>query len=203
VESRSPQRLVHSSISIKAWSTQTPSVDAVRPATCPVCDAAGHPVGDGVVLHGHGLRERQIRGVRSPLDPPALLVIFARRYACQRCGAVLLVVPAAVGARRLFDLATIAFALARWCMEGVASRAVRAQVSPLHVVGDSARRAWSQLRRWARRAAEILHPPRRAAESASVASARAVLDAVAAQAPLSWAARPLAERAFAAMATAR
>jgi hypothetical protein len=153
------------------------------------------------VLHGHGLRERQIRGVRAPFEPPTLLAIFARRYACQRCGVILLVVPAAVPARRLFDLATIALALARWSVDGIASRAVRAEVSPLRRIGDSACRAWSQLRRWARRAGEILGPPRARALDAASSPVRGVLDILGALAPLSLAARPLAERAFAAMAT--
>jgi hypothetical protein len=202
VKSRSPERLVHSSISIKAWSTRTPSVDEVRPATCPACGAASRAVGAGLTLHGHGVRERQVRGLRAPFEPPSLLAVLARRYACQRCGAILLVVPTAVGPRRLFDLATIAFALARWCADGVASHTIRTEVSPLPFVGDSARRAWSQLRRWARRAVEILRPPRKFAVDESVPTL-GVLDAVAALAPLSVAARPLAERAFAAMATAR
>jgi hypothetical protein len=173
----------------------------VRPARCPGCGAGSRPVDGRLVLHGHGLRERQLRGVRAPFEPPALLAVLARRYACQRCGAILLVVPAAVAPRRLFDLATIAFALGRWLHAGVASRAVRAEVSPLPFVGDSARRAWSQLRRWARRAAEILRPPRPVAADGSVATTLAVLGAVAATAPLSLASRPLAERAFAAMGT--
>ena len=155
------------------------------------------------MLHGHGLRERQVRGLLDPGERPALLVVPARRYACQRCGAILLVVPAAVAPRRLFDLATIAFALARWWVEGVASRAVREEVSPLRFVGDSARRAWSQLRRWGRRAVEILRPPRPVALDGSVASGRRVLEVVAAHGPLSLAGRPLPERAFAAMAMAR
>lgn len=133
----------------------TPSVEAVRPATCPGCGAASRPVQGRLVLHGHGLRERQLRRVQALGEAPALLTIQARRYACQRCGAILLVVPLAVGPRRLFDLATIAFALARWLADGVASRAVREEVSPLCIVGDSARRAWGQLRRWRQRAVEI------------------------------------------------
>jgi len=107
-----------------------------------------------------------------------------------------------VGRRRLFDLATIAWALARWLNDGVSSRTVRTHVSPLPFVGDSARRAWSQLRRWARGAAEILRPARPVRQDASVAGARAVLDVIGACAPLSLAHRPLAERVFAAMATA-
>ena len=160
-------------------------------------------MGGTVVLHGHGLRDRQIRGVEAPFEPPRLQVVRARRYACQRCGAVILVVPAAVGRRRLFDLATIAFALARWLEDGVASRAVRAEVSPLRFVGDSARRAWSQLRRWGRAAADILRPPRPVAADGSAVAARLVIATVAALAPPSWGARPLAERAFAAMAIGR
>lgn len=168
-----------------------------------MCGAASRPVDGGLVLHGHGLRERQVRGLAGPFERPALRVVQARRYACQRCDAILLVVPAAVAPRRLFDLATIAFALARWWFDGVASRAVRGEVSPLRIVGDSARRAWSQLRRWGRRAVEILRPPRPVARDGTVASARRALDAVAALGPLSLARRPLAERVFAAMAMAR
>jgi len=168
-----------------------------------VCGAGSRPVGGRVVLHGHGLRERQVRGIASPFEPPALLTVQGRRYACQRCGAILLVVPAAVGPCRLFDLATIAFALARWLGDGVASRVVRDEVSPLRFIGDSARRAWSQLRRWGRRAVEILRPPRPVALDGTVASARRALEAVASCAPLSLACRPLAERVFATMASAR
>ncbi len=174
----------------------------MRPAKCPGCGAGSRPVDGQLVLHGHGLRERQVRGLRAPFEPPTLLTLLARRYACQRCGAILLVVPAALAPRRLFDLPTIAFALARWLDAGVPSRAVRAEVSPLRFVGDSARRTWSQLRRWARCAVEILRPPRPIATDGSVTTTLAVLGAVAATAPLSRAHRSLAERAFAAMATA-
>ena len=181
----------------------TPSVEAVRPATCPGCGAASRPVQGRLVLHGHGLRERQLRRVQALGEAPALLTIQARRYACQRCGAILLVVPLAVGPRRLFDLATIAFALARWLADGVASRAVREEVSPLCIVGDSARRAWGQLRRWRQRAVEILRPPRPVAHDGPVTTALQVLAVVAALAPLSLASRPLSERVFAAMSMAR
>lgn len=156
-----------------------------------------------MTLHGHGLRERQIRGVRAPWEPPALVTIQTRRYACQRCGAILVVVPTAVGARRLFDLATIAFALARWVVDRVASRVVRTELSPLPFVGDSAGRGWSQLRRWGRQAVAILRPPRPVAFDGSRAAMHTVLETVAATAPPSGAGRPLAERAFAAMASPR
>jgi transposase len=178
-------------------------VETVRPCMCPGCGAGSRPIQGRVVVHGHGLRERQIRGVHAPFARPVLLTVPARRYACQRCGAILLVVPAAVAPRRLFDLATIAFALARWLGDGVASRAVRDEVSPLRIIGDSARRSWSQLRRWGRRAVEILRPPRPVPLDGAVASARLALDAVAARGPLSLARHPLAERVFAAMASAR
>lgn len=155
------------------------------------------------MLHGHGLRERQVRGIEAPFEPPLLRTVLARRYACQGCGAVLLVVPAAVCRRRLFDLATIAFALARWLHDGVASRRVRAEVSPLRFVGDSAQRAWSQLRRWRRAAVEILRPPRPVVDDGTAGSVRAALAAVAAMGPISWTRRPFADRAFAAMALVR
>jgi transposase len=192
--------LVHSSISIKVWSTETPAVQKARPSACPECGAASQPLDGTIVLHGHGLRERQIRGVRAPFGGPELLTIRVRRYACQRCGVVITVVPAAVAPRRLFDLATIAFALARWLADGCASRAVRAEVSPLAFVGDSARRGWSQLRRWADSASELLRPPRKVPLDGTLASTRRVLEVIAAGAPLSCARGSLAERAFAALA---
>jgi len=125
------------------------------------------------MLHGHGKRERQLRG---PLDPgaePRLLDLILRRYLCVACGAVLTVAPKAVLPRRLFTASAIALALALWAVEGASSPAVREKISPLKAVGHAAARTWLTLRRWTADAREIFPdvrpwpdswPPRKAAE---------------------------------------
>ena len=48
-----------------------PSVEEVRPARCPDCGVASKPVGGGVVVQGHGLRTRQLRGPQAPREAGA------------------------------------------------------------------------------------------------------------------------------------
>lgn len=71
---RAPRSILRSDVDIKRWQQSPPSVDAVRPGTCPACGAAGHAPGQPKALHGHGLRERQFRGPSTPGAPPALVV---------------------------------------------------------------------------------------------------------------------------------
>jgi hypothetical protein len=128
-----------------------------------------------------------------------LLTVLGRRYRCRHCDAVLLVVPVTVAPRRLFDLATIALALARWVVDGRPSHRVRAEVSPLLRTGLSGRRSWHQLRRWARDIRTLFRPPRPIAGGARAAVVALVLETVAEAAPLSMASAPLAERVFRAL----
>ncbi len=57
-----------------------PSVQEARPGQCPHCEVASRPVGGPLNLHGHGVRDRQLRG---PLDPQ-LLSLSLRRYLDKR-----------------------------------------------------------------------------------------------------------------------
>lgn len=57
---------MRAAVGIKAWIAKTPCVDEVRPAHCAGCGAASRPVGERVVLHGHGLRELAKVRARSP-----------------------------------------------------------------------------------------------------------------------------------------
>ena len=72
------------------------------------------PVGAPLVLHGHGTREREIRGPVAPGQPPVSVLVTVRRYQCQPCRVVLTVVPRSMLARRRYSAAAIAFALALW-----------------------------------------------------------------------------------------
>jgi len=152
--------VIRSAIGIKAWLEKTPHVDEVRPTHCGGCGAASRPVGEALAIHGHGLLLRQIRGVLSLQDQPGVVVVSVRRYACQRCRAVMTVVPAGMLARRQYSGPSIAVALYLWLLAGSSDRAVRARLWAWQVRGSNDR-GWAQLYRWARQAASVFALPRR------------------------------------------
>ena len=107
------------------------------------------------MLHGHGTRERLVRGPLRPDGTPEEVEIVGRRYRCQRCGAVLLVVPRGVLRSRLFSANAIGLALALWALHRLSACDVRRRVSPWGVVGDTAAAGWASLRRWVRQAPRL------------------------------------------------
>jgi len=127
-----------------------PSVEVARPSRCPACGAASSPPGQGLRLHGHGLRERMRLGPEELGDGSVVGSVMVRRYRCVRCTSVLVVVPRGVLPRLRYGAVAIALALGLWSVEGLAAAEVRSQVSPFGVVGHDARRGWRSLRRWAR-----------------------------------------------------
>lgn len=149
-ESQSSTRIVYIGIDVKSWTTRLPTVDEVRPGRCLGCGAASRPVGGRIVLHGHGLRTRDQWGPVEVTAPPMVIEVLGRRYECQDCGVVILVVPGAILHRRLYSAAAIALALAAWSIEEQTPAEVRARVSPWRIVGPAAAAAWASLRRWAK-----------------------------------------------------
>lgn len=107
-------------------------------------------MGGTLGLHGHGLRERHQWGPVEVGGTPRLLGIFARRYECQSCGAIVMVVPRGVVYRRLYSAGAIALALALWGVTGLAPAEVRRRVIPFAFVGATAAAGWASLRRWSR-----------------------------------------------------
>lgn len=83
-----------------------------------------------------------------------LVVIRARRYECQNCGAVMTVVPRGILPRMLFTASAIALALAMYGLEGRSARAIRADISPLREVGTP-EGGWKTLHRWIARAPSL------------------------------------------------
>jgi len=150
---------MRATVGIKAWIAGIPSVDEVRPAQCLGCGAASRPVGAGLVVHGHGLLTRQVRGVLTVGEQPGVFAITVRRYACQLCSAIMTVVPAGMLARRQYSAPSIALALHLWLMAGLSDRRVRAQVCAWQVRGRSPR-GWAQLYRWRDVAASLFTLPR-------------------------------------------
>ena len=73
------------------------------------------------------------------------VVVSGRRYECQRCGCVMLVVPRDLTARRQYALVTIALALAGFG-GGESATSLRTRLAP----GSTFETGWPALRRWVR-----------------------------------------------------
>jgi hypothetical protein len=196
--------VVQSGIDIKRWLERLPTVEEARPARCSLCRAASCPVGGPLNLHGHGTRERQVRGPGRPEEPAALVVLAARRYRCQACDGVLVVVPREVRARRLYSSSAIGFALALWGLVMATAAEVRRRVSPATIIGHAAT-GWATLRRWARAVARgDLFPgtPHLVPGATLRRVAASAATALAASADSTTRALPLEHRAFAGAAQA-
>ncbi len=93
-------------------------------------------------------------GMRAPGSPSAVVEIDARRYRCQRCNAVMLVVPCDLLPRKHYAASAIALAIALYGAAGLCAREVREAVSPWRIVGASAT-GWPALRRWVAQASSV------------------------------------------------
>lgn len=194
--------MIRARVAIKSWIAQTPSVHEVRPACCAGCGAPSSPVGGPLNVHGQGLMPRQVRGVLEVDGEPGVHVLSARRYECQRCGAVMTVVPAEMLARRQYSGSSIALALHLWLAVCLPDRVVRDRLCGWRVRGACAR-GWVQLYRWAQRAARLFALPRPVPSGGWAATARHVLTALSALAPLTLSTAPRAHQIFAGAAHAR
>lgn len=125
-------------------------MDEVRPGQCPACKVASRPPGGKLALHGHGWRERDQWGPGEAGGLPRFIAVLLRRYQCQPCGAVVMVVPGGLLPRRLYSAGAVALALAFWGVAGLAPAKVRGRVSPFAIVGATAAAGWASLRRWSR-----------------------------------------------------
>ena len=148
---RSDDRFCEIAIEVKVWMQAPPAVEVARPRRCPACGAAGHPLGGGPGLIGHGFRERHVRGPLADGEAPHAATILLRRFRCRRCGAIVSVGPRGLLRRRLYAAASITLALALWSARKQAPSRVREQISPWRAVGAAAR-GWQTLVRWAKAA---------------------------------------------------
>jgi len=147
---KNPSLIVHRTLDVKAWQQRPPTVEEARPAQCPCCASASRPIGGRLGLHGHGLRDRQVRGPPAITAASTTLVIACRRYRCVTCGAVLTVVPLGIEPRRHYGRAAICLALALWALGGQPTSRVRDRVGAWT---GSATTSWRALRQWAAAAA--------------------------------------------------
>jgi transposase len=128
--------------------SRTPSVEEARPAQCPCCGRASRPVGKRLNLHGHGQRQRQVRGPLQPGGKPVEVVLTLRRYLCQSCQATMTVGPMGLLTRRLFSAAAMGLALCLWGLDKQKEAAVYEQVNCWRRPAEQARKGWRQLGRW-------------------------------------------------------
>jgi hypothetical protein len=188
--------VIRAAVGIKAWIAKLPGVDEVRPAQCVGCGTASRPVGEKLAVHGHGVLERQLRGVLDVDGAPGVVVLSVRRYACLACKAVMTVVPAGMLARRLYSAPSIALALHLWLLAGLSDRAVRDQVCAWRVRNRSGS-GWAQLYRWARQPARVFALPRpTGALEGAYAIAKRVLTTLRSMAPVTCQAAPIALQVF-------
>ena len=150
MKDRSSHGFVHFASDVKSWMNRPPSVEVARPARCPCCGAASRPLGKPLQMHGHGLRERQLRGPLEPGGPPVLIILLLRRYLCLLCGCVATVVPRGVLRGRLFSSSAIALALALFGLEEKTEVETRKKTSPWSIGGVTAADGWLCLHRWVR-----------------------------------------------------
>lgn len=124
-----------------------PTCAEARPGLCPCCGQAAQPVGGRLVLVGHGVVERQVRGPGWPQAAPEQRVLLLRRYRCRACRAIVVVGPRGLVRRRWYGAGAIALALSLYA-RGATSASVRAQTSPMRTIGPSAVEQWATLVRW-------------------------------------------------------
>lgn len=146
-EAGAPRSIIRSGISVKRWMEALPSVEALRPASCPTCGEPGRPAGRGLGIRGHGRRERQQRGPLAPGERPTLVILLVRRYLC-RCGASMTVAPQETRSHRLYTASAIGWALALFGIARLSACAIRARTSPWAILGKRADEGWATLRRW-------------------------------------------------------
>jgi hypothetical protein len=143
---QSGEGIVYSAIDVKKWAAEIPSVEAVRPACCSRCGAASRPAGAGIVLIGHGGRERQIRGPAGHRGEPEIRVIIVRRYRCRLCGGLTTVLPRGLTARRHYSASAIGLSLCLYGLQRLSMGATRRRVCAWRVSVDSER--WTTLPGW-------------------------------------------------------
>jgi hypothetical protein len=104
---------------------------------------------------GHGLRARGIEGPPEPDEEARCDELPCRRYVCNACGAILVVVPRGLGRAMRYSLAAVAYALALWGYAHATAAEARAKVSAAKARGFTSPEQWSSLRRWTAQARSI------------------------------------------------
>jgi hypothetical protein len=127
--------------------THPPSVDALRPDSCPLCGHPAHPPQKLLGIVGHGTYARQVLGhISVAID----FVIRVRRYFCRGCKRTISIFVDIIHPRRWYSGPVILEALRQHLIEGRKEREIRREFGP-EIDSES----WRSLRRWRR---QLLDP---------------------------------------------
>ena len=98
------------------------------------------------MLHGHGVRWRQVRGPTQAGGEPETVLVAVRRFRCQRCGGITTVLPGGLCARRHYSASAIGLAMCLFGLVGLSIAETRARVCTWRVGFELSR--WTTLRNW-------------------------------------------------------
>ena len=143
---QSGEGIVYSAIEVKKWAEEIPSAEQARPACCSQCGAASRPLGAVLVVVGHGLRERQVRGPADAMGEPEIRTISVRRYRCRLCGGLTTVLPRGLTARRHYSASAIGLSLCLFGMRRLTLGETRRRVCPWRVGFET--ELWTTLSGW-------------------------------------------------------
>jgi len=124
-----------------------PSVDALRPASCPCCGQPSRPPGERLGIVGHGTYTRHVLGV---VERARQLMIWVRRYLCRGCRKTISVLPDTLYPGRWYAGVVVMMSLVLGLLRGVPADEIRRQAG-----GDGEGSGWKTLRRWQR---QLLSP---------------------------------------------
>ncbi len=145
--------LVYSSLSVKYWLQNLPSIDEVRPYHCPSCKISYYQ-NSAFTIHGHGTRERYLVDVDENGVGKDIIILF-RRFRCTNCGTVISIIPSGLVTRRRYTVAAMVLAFYFWGIEKLSESHVRKIVSPTISMGHGTLEQWPVLRRWVKCAKQI------------------------------------------------
>lgn len=117
-----------------------PSVESLRPRSCPLCGQLAFVPGERLGIVGHGTYRRQVLGVAEVGGETMAIV---RRYLCRGCEHTLSVLSDFLHPHRWYAAGAILEALKLHLLEGASEAEIRRRFG---VVLDS--ESWRTLRRW-------------------------------------------------------
>ena len=136
--------LVDLSVAVEdlAHLNRLPSVDDLRPCSCPLCGQASRPPGSNLGIVGNGTYRRQVLGLLADRES---LVIFVRRYVCRGCNRTISVLPDTLLPWRWYAGTAMLLAVVLSLLQGRTADEVRRRLGQV-----SETPGWKTLDRWQR-----------------------------------------------------
>ena len=117
-----------------------PSVEELRPSSCPLCGELAFSPGKRFGIVGHGTYQRQALGV---VDAAQAAITLVRRYLCRGCERTINILSDHLHPRRWYGGGVILEALKLHLLEDLSEREIRERFG---IAVDSG--SWRTLRRW-------------------------------------------------------